>query len=241
MGSPLRDSRRAATGRSPGFDYTAAVRTLCEALCRDLAELRHIEMSRMGVRICQTRRRGPYGVQATMTPLRFAGGATSTVRRGREWLIHPMPTDPAGRPYLYLFSLYVPRFVDLPAEEKLAVVVHELWHVAPQFDGDLRRFPGRYHAHGARCDRYHDEMRDLAARWPATRPAGAPSPADFLVGDFDSLRRRYGTIYGTRISTPRLWRTDRLPPAVLAARAADELHPDRRRPDERPPEERRRA
>jgi hypothetical protein len=61
------------------------------------------------------------------------------------------------------------------------------------------------------------------------------------VGDFDSLRRRYGTIYGTRISTPRLWRTDRLSPAVLAARTADEFHPDRRRPDERPPEERRRA
>ena len=244
MGSPLPKSSSKKPRR--GFDYTDAVRTLCEVLCRDLAELRHIEMLRVAVRTCQTRRRGPYGVQATMTPLRFEGGATTKIRRGREWLIHPLPADPSGRPYLYMLSLYVPRFVELPAEEKLAVIVHELWHVAPAFDGDLRRFPGRYHAHGARCDRYHDEMRDLAARWRRERLA-APDPSDrlarpdcldrtdrpvidFLEGDFQTLRNRHGAVYGTRIPTPRLWRTDRLPPALLASRAADSCRPDERRP-----------
>jgi hypothetical protein len=226
MGSPVPASRSHKPRR--GFDYTAAVRTLCETLCRDLAELRHIDMPRMAVRTCQTRRRGPYGVQATMTPLRFEAGATTKIRRGREWVIHPLPSDPAGRPYLYMLSLYVPRFVELSAEEKLAVVVHELWHVSPAFDGDLRRFPGRYHAHGARCDRYHDEMRDLAARWRTD--GGRPTVADFLEGDFQALRDRHGAVYGTRIPTPRLWRTDRLPPALLAARAADERRPDERLP-----------
>jgi hypothetical protein len=224
MGSP---SPRSAAG----FDYTAAVRTLCEDLCRNLAELRHIEMSRMAVRICQTRRRGPYGTQATMTPLRFAGGAATSFRRGREWVIHPLPVDPGGRPCLYMLSLYVPRFVELPAEEKLAIVVHELWHVSPEFDGDLRRFPGRYHAHGARCDRYHDEMRGLAARWRAEQSGeGGRSVTAFLEGNLRSLRRRYGAVYGNRIPTPRLWRTDRLPPALLAARAADPGRPEERRP-----------
>jgi len=234
MGSPSPAS--SAPKPRPGFDYTAAVRTLCEALAGDLTELGHIDMARMAVRTCQTRRRGPYGTQATMTPLRFQGGATTTIRRGREWLIHPLPADAAGRPYLYLLSLYVPRFVDLPPDEKLAVVVHELWHVAPAFDGDLRRFPGRYHAHGARCDRYHDEMRDLAARWRSERLAGAErstaparSVVDFLEGDLQALRKRHGSVFGTRIPTPRLWRVDRLPPALLAARAVEERRPEERR------------
>ena len=38
---------------------------------------------------------------------------------------------------LYLLSFYLPRFLKLPWREKLATVIHELWHVNPQFNGDL--------------------------------------------------------------------------------------------------------
>jgi len=193
----------------PDLDLTARMRQLCEHICATLDELRHIDMRRVALRVCQTRRRGPYGVQATMTPLRFRDGATSTIRRNRRWVIRPLPLDAEGKPCLYLFSLYAPRFLELPAAEKLAVTIHELWHISPTFDGDLRRFPGRYHAHGSRCDKYHDEMRDMTRRWQAAQPA---TPLiDFLDGDFQSLRRRYGRIFGMRLPTPRLWRVDALP------------------------------
>lgn len=193
----------------PDLDLTAHMRRLCEHICATLDELKHVDMRRVALRVCQTRRRGPYGVQATMTPLRFRDGATSTVRRNRRWVIRPLPLDAEGKPCLYLFSLYAPRFLELPAAEKIAVTIHELWHISPAFDGDLRRFPGRYHAHGSRCDKYHDEMRDMTRRWQAAQPA---TPlVDFLDGDFQSLRRRYGRIFGMRLPTPRLWRVDALP------------------------------
>jgi hypothetical protein len=201
----------------PDLDLTARMRQLCEHICATLDELKHIDMRRVALRVCQTRRRGPYGVQATMTPLRFRDGATSTMRRNRRWVIRPLPLDAEGKPCLYLFSLYAPRFLELPATEKLAVTIHELWHISPMFDGDLRRFPGRYHAHGSRCDKYHDEMRDMTRRWQAAQPA---TPlVDFLDGDFQGLRRRYGRIYGMRLPTPRLWRVDALP---LDERPADD-------------------
>lgn len=202
-------SQSVAQASSPrGLDLTAVVRSLCAELS-GLDALRHIDMRRVAVRMCQTRRAGPYGVQATMTPLRFRGGATSTVRRGTDWVVHPLPRDVQGMPALYLLSLYVPRMLDLPFAEKVAVLVHELWHVSPAFDGDLRRFPGRYHAHGSRCDRYHDEMRTLAAAWLRT---DAPTRwRQYLDGDFASLRSRFGRVMGTRIATPRLWRADRVP------------------------------
>jgi len=202
-------SRSPSPAALPDLDLTARMRRLCDHICGSLEELRHIDMRRVALRVCQTRRRGPYGVQATMTPLRFRDGATSTVRRNREWVIRPLPVDADGKPALYLFSLYVPRFLDLPAAEKLAVAIHELWHISPTFDGDLRRFPGRYHAHGSRCDKYHDEMRDMTRRWRATQPE--TPHFDFLEGDFKSLRQRYGRILGMRLPTPRLWRVDALP------------------------------
>lgn len=194
--------------RREGLDLTAVTRRLCEELCR-IGELRHIDMARIAVRMCQTRRPGPFGVQATMTPLRFRGGAVTTKRRGADWVVHPVPRDVDGRDGLYLLSLYVPRFLDLAFNEKIAVLVHELWHVSPDFDGDLRRFPGRYHAHGARCDRYHDEMRNLAARWLQADPRTAWRR--YLDGDFAALRMRFGRVLGLRLPTPRLWRADRLP------------------------------
>lgn len=208
--SPRSPSIRSATPAAlPDLDLTARMRRLCEHVCTSLDELKHIDMRRVAIRVCQTRRRGPYGVQATMTPLRFRDGAVSTMRRNREWVIRPMPLDADGNPSLYLLSLYVPRFLDLPATEKLAVTVHELWHISPAFDGDLRRFPGRYHAHGSRCEKYHDEMRDMTRRWQA---AQADNPLfEFLEGDFKALRTRYGRILGTRLPTPRLWRVDALP------------------------------
>lgn len=196
-----------------GLDVTLYVHRLCNHLCRTLPELGHIDMSRVALRICQTRRRGPYGVQATMTPLRFREGATTTLRRGKLWAIHPLPRDSAGRDYLYLFSLYVPRFLDLSAEEKLAVTIHELWHISQTFDGDLRRYEGRYHAHGSSCEEYHRDMRRMAAAWLATRPDS--SLYDFWEGDFAAMHRRYGRVYGMKIPTPRLWRLDRLRPASL--------------------------
>jgi len=200
----MSESRAAASPEVAGaLDVTGRVRRLCEDLCERLPELGHIRMDRVAVRLCQTRRAGPYGVQATMTPLRFRDGAETTVRRGRIWRIRPCPDDSEGRPCLYLLSLYVPRFLDLPAAEKLAVVVHELWHASPAFDGDLRRFgKGRHRFHGTSCERYHQDMRRLAQRWPSLNPPG--ELCDWLEHDFAAMRRRFGRVMGQRFPTPRL-------------------------------------
>lgn len=198
-------ARRPSSAAVVGLDVTARTRLLCEDLCARLAELRHIDVSRMAIRLCQTRRAGVYGVQATMTPLRFRDGAETAVRRGRTWRIGPCPTDATGRSCLYLLSLYVPRFLDLPAAEKVAVVVHELWHVSPSFDGDLRRFgPGRHRFHGGGCERYHAEMRRLASQWLTLDPPR--ELCDWLDGDFTALRSRFGRVVGHRLPTPRLIR-----------------------------------
>ena len=81
-----------------------------------------------------------------LTPLRFEGGRLTSVRRTGRWTIERL-YDEAGREMLYLLSFYLPRFLEHPLREKLATVVHELWHIGPGFDGDLRRHPGRCYAH----------------------------------------------------------------------------------------------
>ena len=62
---------------------------------------------------------------------------------------------------LYIVYFLVPRFFNLPLREKLITIFHELYHVSPGFDGDIRRFPGRNYAHGASRKRYNAEMAGL--------------------------------------------------------------------------------
>ena len=110
---------------------------------------------------------------------------------GKHWFNHLL-VNPDGTEMLYLLSFYLPRFQDRPLLDKLATVVHELWHIGPAFDGDLRRHEGRCYAHGPREAEYHRQMEHLARRWLETKP---PDDCyEFLRHDFQGLRRLHGTV-----------------------------------------------
>src|SRR5690606_31172647 len=114
--------------------------------------------------------------------------------------------DPSGREYLYLLSFYLPRFLNHSLEEKLSTVLHELWHISPAFDGDLRRHPGRCYAHGHSQQEYDERVEVLARKWLALDPPyGVYS---FLEATFDELLAQHGRVYGRRIRTPRLTRLE---------------------------------
>lgn len=196
-----RDTAREFEPERKGFDFTFHARRLCADLCQRLAELRHIDMGRVAVRYCQVRKSVSHGLQASLTPLRFEDGRLHTVRRGRRFTIQRLYC-PQGQEMLYLLSFYLPRFLNQSFAEKLATVVHELWHISPDFNGDVRRLPGRCYAHGQSEEHFHASMHELARRW---LDLGPPSEIyEFLQGDFGELRRLHGAIYGARIATPRL-------------------------------------
>ncbi len=163
--------------------------------------LRHIDMSRVAVSFAQTRRNGATGMFASMTPLRFAGGEIYTVRRNRRWTIQRV-CSPEGREMLYVLNFYLPRFLDLPFREKLVTTLHELWHIGPKFDGDLRRLGGRCFAHGASQKKYDAQIELLVNRWLSLDPP--ESLYDFLRSNFRELVARHGRVFGRRVPTPKV-------------------------------------
>lgn len=204
-GTPL-----ALTGE--GLDFSAHLRRLCTALVADLPELAHIDLERVGIGCVQVRRAGRHGILATTTPLRFAGGAALAHRLGSIWRV-PEVVDAAGRQLLYLIKFYLPRFCDHSLEEKLTTVIHELWHIGPDCDGDLRRHAGRCHAHGRSRSAYDDQMGVLMRRWLANgRDA---SCLEFLRHDFRGLLAMHARVVGETLPTPRLMRVLPRPPARL--------------------------
>lgn len=200
-GSRLPKSGVPVSHLSAGFDFTLHARKLCAAMAERLPELHHVQMDRVAVGFRQTRKRVSHGLQASLTPMRFQDGSLFTERGGRRWTLQRL-YDPLGKELLYILTFYLPRFLEQTFREKLVTVLHELWHISPQFDGDLRRHPGRCYAHSSSQRHYDAEMEQLADRWLST-----PSTAEvdgFLRLSFQELRGRHGTIYGARVATPKL-------------------------------------
>jgi predicted metallopeptidase len=187
-----------------GFDFTLHIRRLCEDFIARLEPLRHIELARVAITFSQTRTTRP-GLYATLTPLRFFDGKPHTIRRGRQWGITKI-FDTAGHEMLYILNFYLPRFLNLPFQEKLNTVAHELWHISPRCNGDVRRLGARHYAHGRSKKKYDVEMEQLVRQWLRCDP-----PEDlyaFLREDFPALSARHGRVFGQRFRAPKLIRVD---------------------------------
>ena len=177
------------------------MRRLCQDMTTRLPELRHIDLNRVAISICQARNNESHGTYATLTPLRFEAGAETKVVRGRRYGVEPV-RDELGQEFLYILSFYLPRFLNTPVEENLSTVIHELWHISPAFDGDLRRHEGRCYAHGCSQKAYDTLMDQLAQQWLALDPP--EQLYDFLLSDFDELLAEHGGITGARWKAPKL-------------------------------------
>lgn len=185
------------------FNLTRALEELVADIVTHVDDFSHIDPSRILICVSSTRGGGVHGTFAKIHPLRFQGGCrTREVKRGRKVYLCTMPTvTHHDREILYLIYFLVPRFVNLPLREKLITVFHELYHISPCFDGDIRRFPGRNYAHGASRKRYNARMARLVDDYLDDKHC---PELGFLDADMAALRARYQTIVARRFPAPKV-------------------------------------
>lgn len=200
-------------GADSTLDYPLALKELCRDVCRRLPEFRHIDVERMGFSLARANNRGSkFGRWASMTPLLFEGGTLATA------LVHNMRVrTPSGvakigavtkyykipevvspdrkHRLMYIFTIMTPRFYNLTVEEKLETIMHELYHVDPAFNGDVRRFPGRNWKHGSK-GQYDAVCRKLRSDWLGQDPD--PRLYSFLQWNYRQLFEHFDSIRGWR-------------------------------------------
>ena len=104
---------------------------------------------------------------------------------------------------LYLVTFCLPRFLDQDFDDKFVTLFHELYHISPDFDGDLRRHDGRYdlHSHSKKRLRPSTWPTWPAPTWPAARPGAARLPAPELRASCNS---RHGSVVGVVVPRPKV-------------------------------------
>lgn len=164
----------------------------------------HIDPARILVCVNSTRNGSPHGLYAKIHPLRFAAGiSVQTVRRGRFRLRCTMPAiSHQGRDILYVIYFMIPRFIDRPLRDKLITIFHELYHISPLFDGDIRRFPGRNFAHGCSTEKYNRLMERFVDEY--LRVEDSRGLTAFLEHGMSELRERHRAIVGRKMSMPKI-------------------------------------
>lgn len=182
------------------FQFGEHVHRLCADIAARCGELRHIDVARLLVGATQARNGQVHGLQARVTPLRFRNGQLVRRRRGVLWQVQRFFVD--DREMLYLMTFCLPRFLDQSFDEKLITLFHELYHIGPDFDGDLRRHAGRYCLHSHSQRGYDEQMAQLAREY--LNGGADPALHAFLRLDFGQLLQRHGSVVGVMVPRPRL-------------------------------------
>lgn len=182
------------------FDFCQAMAHLCDDICLRHPEFAHIRMPQVAITFAQARSAVEWGVQARLTPLRFEGGSVVERRKGRLWTVQRVFHQ--GQESLYILTFLLPRFLNLSFEEKLITVFHELYHISPDFNGDIRRFSGTCYMHTGSQKSYDRQMGVFAQQYLRM---GAPDELyRFLRLSFTELQTCFGDVVGLRIAIPRL-------------------------------------
>jgi hypothetical protein len=182
------------------FDFCGHVRRLCADIVARCSELEHIDIDRLLFGITQARSRRTHGLQARVTPLRFHDGRLERRRHGVKYQVQRHFVD--DREILYVVTFCLPRFLDQDFDDKFITLFHEMYHISPEFNGDLRRHKGRcsFHSHSKRA--YDRHMSDLARCYLAGGPNGDLHA--FLRMDFAQLQHRHGSVVGIVVPRPKV-------------------------------------
>ena len=139
------------------------------------------------------------GIFGKLVPLKFENGSDVKKFKGRYYSMPEIIHD--DEKILYLIYFYMPRFFDLDPIEKLNVIFHELYHISPEFNGDIRRLAKHKAAHGHSKkhfdSHYNDELESFFQYIKET------SYMNFLALDSNKLYDTFGEITGRRMKVPK--------------------------------------
>jgi hypothetical protein len=185
---------------SAPFDFSWHIKRLCADVSSRCEVFHQIDVRRILFSVTQARAPRRHGLQAKVIPLRFRDG--QLVRRRRDRLHQVQRYRVADVEMLYVMAFCLPRFLDQSFDEKFITIFHELYHIAPEFNGDLRRHGGRCDIH-TRCKKTYDRhMAGLVRDY--LRSGADPALHAFLRLNFHQLEARHGVLFGLHVPVPKL-------------------------------------
>ncbi len=159
----------------------------------------HIDIDRIMICVASNRSGSRGGTYGKVVPMKFEKGSSLLKHRGR---VYTMPAiEHQGKTCLYIIYFFMPRFFDLPAGEKLRVIFHELYHVSPDFNGDIRRMGKKKAAHGSSKKHFDSHFEEALNKYLELLPRRECN--SFLSMSSRELYAAHQRIIGRRMKVPK--------------------------------------
>jgi len=181
-----------------GFDFSDHISRLCQDITSNCPAFYHIDPQACMFTVTPSRSQRRHGLLARVTPLRFPDGQRYRRRNGSLYQVQRYFVE--EQELLYVVTFCLPRFLNLPFEEKLVTVFHELFHISPYFNGDIRRHDGRCSKHSQSKREYDEAMRELVRQYLNSH--NRPAVLGFLHSTAAQLTASYGGITGVIVPRP---------------------------------------
>lgn len=182
------------------FDFSTTMHRLINDIARFSPDFSHIRPEQMLIGLSQARTSRRYGMYAKIISMRFENGSLYSKQGRRTYEVERIWHQ--GREILYIIYFVLPRFQNLDFNDKMTTIFHELYHISPYFDGDIRRFPGTKYAHSCRQKDFDAQASEMANRYLQRTPH--KDLTDFLQFKFRKLKNRHGQILGQKVPIPKL-------------------------------------
>lgn len=168
-------------------------------------EFKKFDLNRILVCCASNRKDCRGATYGKLLPLRFKDGAEIVKHNGRFYTIPKVKINDSE--ILYIIYFYIPKFFSLSAKDKINVMFHELYHISPEFNGDIRRMGNFKAAHGHSRKSFEEKYIEYADIF-FEKIKDTPY-CSFLKMDTHELHKEFKTVKYRRMKSVK--------PVVLAA------------------------
>lgn len=142
------------------INLTDVLTLIIHDMIQSTGEFKAFDLNRMLICCASNRKDCRGAIYGKLLPLRFKDGAEIIKHNGRFYTIPKLKVN--NFEILYIIYFYIPKFFNLSAKDKINVMFHELYHISPEFNGDIRRMGKFKAAHGHSRKSFEEKYIEFA-------------------------------------------------------------------------------
>jgi predicted metallopeptidase len=177
------------------INLTDVLTLIIHDMIKSTEEFKPFDINKILVCCASNRKDSKGAIYGKLQPLKFKDGSEIIKHNKKYYTIPKIVLN--NIEILYIIYLYLPKFLNLSIEDKINVMFHELYHISPEFNGDIRRMGKFKAAHGHSKKSFEANYIKYASNY-FSKINGTPFYS-FLQMSSEDLKKQFKVIKYRRI------------------------------------------
>ena len=182
---------------SDSINLTDVLTLIIHDMIKSTGEFKSFDINKILVCCASNRKDFKGAIYGKLQPLRFKDGSEIIKHNKKYYTIPKIVLN--NIEILYIIYLYVPKFFNLSIKDKINVIFHELYHISPEFNGDIRRMSKFKSAHGHSKKAFEDHYIEYAENY-FNKIDGTPFYS-FLQMSSEDIKKQFKVIKYRRMKS----------------------------------------